>query len=650
MTKPMAKKIAAILLVTSLAGIIAFAISFRLEVAATDYLLTTYGKAKPAQNIVIVTIDENTLATLPYRSPIDRAFLSKLIQKIDQAGAKAIGLDLLIDQPSETQKDQTFLTTLKNLKTPIVIGYATKAEGLTPKQIAFENAFLKTIPKGLVTLLRDNFDGTVRQTFSGRMINGKWQPGLAAALAKVANKQSPLPTGRITYYNNNQNKKTKRKGLPFSFPSYPAHTVQFLPAQWFKDKIVLIGPALPAQDRHATPFTTTKGTTIGNLYGVTIHANILSQFLNGDQITPTAPLATIAIVLGLSLIASLIATLKISPLKRTILTSLLILAFSAVAIYLFINNQIQIPIATPILATVFSSLFFALRQWFKDREQRQFIEQAFSQYVSPAIVAKIIANHERLELGGELRQVTYIFTDLKNFTALCEGLEPPQIAELLNDYLDKMCTLFVEAEATIDKIIGDAVVGFFGAPEPQQDQAERAVQLALKIDQFSQKYCAELQAKNIAFGLTRIGVHKGNAVIGNFGGKRFMDYTGIGDTVNTAARLESANKTFGTRICVSQTVMEDCSSITFRPIGDIILKGKTQPISCYEPLAPTSNNQQQATQQYNKAYTLMANQDNKAVSAFSALKNIYPNDGLINFHATRLHHGERGAIIEMKNK
>ncbi len=663
--RPVLKLLAKTVVVALFASVFAFAISLRLEISLTDYLLTKYGNWKAPENIVIVTIDEDTLAKLPYRSPIDRTLLSKVITKIDNAGAKAIGLDLLIDQPSESQKDTQFLTTIKNLKSPFVIGYANQAEGLTPKQVAFQKTFLKGVQKGLVTLLRDNFDGTVRQTFSGRTIDGKWQPGLAAAIAKAVGKKPPFPTGRITFYNDNANKTTGKttskttdkkgttKGNPFPFATYPAHTVQFLPPAWFKDKIVLIGPTLPAQDRHATAFTTTKGTTVGNLYGVMIHAHILNQFLNDDQISKPGVLTTISIVIVLSLLAGMVASSKIAPLQRLVIIALLLGVFCYSAFYLFRTAHIQIPFVTPIFAAIFASLFFAMRQWFKDREQRQFIEKAFSQYVSPAIVTKIIANHKKLELGGELRHVTYIFTDLQNFTALSESMEPTQIANLLNDYLDQMCALFVEADATIDKIIGDAVVGFFGAPQPQEDQAERAVQLALKIEQFSQAFKQTQLAKGIKFGNTRIGIHKGDAIIGNFGGKRFMDYTGIGDTVNTAARLESANKHFGTRICVSQTVRAACQSVQFRPIGDIILKGKQKAITCFEPIlkAGTSTTEQEThLQEYNKAYTLMADNSKDAPSAFFKLADKYNTDPLTNFHANRLRQGERGVTIELEGK
>jgi adenylate cyclase len=134
--------------------------------------------------------------------------------------------------------------------------------------------------------------------------------------------------------------------------------------------------------------------------------------------------------------------------------------------------------------------------------------------------------------------VTYMFTDLEGFTTLVETEDPVLVTKTLNTYLDRICDLFLDHGATIDKIIGDAVVGFFGAPELQENQAEMAVNLALAVDEFSESFRRVAAEQGLRLGMTRIGINKGKAVIGNFGGDRFFDYTGQGDTVNTAARLE----------------------------------------------------------------------------------------------------------------
>ncbi len=630
------------LLVAAVSCITAFVVCFRLEILTGDYLVANVGQWSDPEDIVIVTIDEDTLATLAYRSPIDRAFLAKIVGKIDQAKPRAIGIDLLIDQPSEPEKDKNFIKTLEALKAPLYVGYGAGSDGLSEKQMAYENASLKNVKKALVTLSRDDFDGTIRQVFTGRLVDGTWYPGLAAALAEVAGHMKPHPIGRSTYFSDT-------KGEPFEFPAYPAHTVNFIPLKWFEDKIVLIGTALPTADRHSTPFSSLHGARVGDLFGVTIHAHMLAQMMSGDRILAPGMVLTILTVLGLTLLASLLVISRFPPLLRLTMVLLVIITFCLAAYTLFRLWQIQIPVTTSVVAATLSSVFLALGQWYQDREQRQFIEKAFSKYVSPAVVKKIVANRKALVLGGETRMVTYVFTDIEGFTSLCEGMKPDEVAPLLNDYLDRMCTLFVEADATIDKIIGDAVVGFFGAPESQDDQTERAVGLALAIDNFSQDYCKSQRVKGIKLGITRIGVHCGNAVIGNFGGSRFMDYTGIGDTVNTAARLEAANKHFGTRICVSRKVRDNSRNHVFRPIGSILLKGKDEPVDCFLPVDPQLSSEPMLAA-YLEAFQSMTDDAKVAGKAFSRLAKSYPDDPLIALHHARLQQGDNGVTITLTEK
>jgi class 3 adenylate cyclase len=245
--------------------------------------------------------------------------------------------------------------------------------------------------------------------------------------------------------------------------------------------------------------------------------------------------------------------------------------------------------------------------------------------------------------------VTYVFTDIAGFTTLAESTEPEVMSRLLNSYLDGLCGLFLEHGATIDKLIGDAVVGFFGAPIEQPDHAERAVGLVLAVDAFSQSFRQAQTLNGLALGITRIGAHTGPAIIGNFGGKKFFDYTGLGDTVNTAARLEGANKVFGTRVCVSGPVAALSPAYRFRPIASVVLKGKLEAVDVFEPLRPDSlDTELEAT--YGAAYALIERGDNGALAALEDLAARWPDDRLVEFHLRRLHRGETGVRIAMIEK
>lgn len=627
----------AILPVAVISTLLALGLFSRLDVWLEDYVITTQNRSIAPDNIVLVTVSEETLANLKYRSPVDRGFLADVVAHVSKAGASAIGLDILIDQPSEPAKDALLKNALESAGIPAVVGYAGEAENLTERQIEYLNLWTDNLTRGLVTLRRDDFDGAIRQIFSGRRNGERHVPSLAAALAGELGVLPPYPAGRIAYF-------SKADGAPFDFPAYPAHTVQFIPSDWFENKIVLIGSALPTADLHQTPFSTTTGTRVGSLYGVTIHAHVLAQILSNQHIHSLGMVESALMVLVASVLAGLVTIWPIAPILRVAALVVMFSIAAVVCLYLFRQSQVLVSPATAIAGATLTAIILAFREWRRDRTARRFVEDTFAKYVSPAVVRRIVANHDQLKLGGETRRVTYVFTDLQGFTAMCEGMDPEQIALLLNDYLDRICTLFIDHAATIDKIIGDAVVGFFGAPEQQDDQCRRAVDLALAIDRFAEEYRAQKRAEGFAWGSTRIGIHNGEAVVGNFGGSRFVDYTSIGDTVNSAARMEAANKVFGTRICVSEAVADECATHQFRPIGEIVLRGKSQKLLCFEPLHPGTMPTAQL-EAYRAAFLTLQQGESDAVEKFARLRKRFPDDPLAAYHHDRLLAGETGSTI-----
>ena len=238
------------------------------------------------------------------------------------------------------------------------------------------------------------------------------------------------------------------------------------------------------------------------------------------------------------------------------------------------------------------------------------------------------------------------FTDLTNFTPLVESSDPEVIVRILNDYLDGVIETIFAHSGTVMKIIGDAVQATFGAPLDDPDHAAHAVACALAIDQFAEGFRADLLTQGIELGSTRVGVNTGQAIIGNFGGKRFFDYTAYGDAVNIAARLEDANKEVGTRICVSESAAEKIVGFQGRPIGTLLLKGKTQAVRCFEPLSMTQADDR-ATATYQNAFALLEAKDPKAKQAFAALMGQNDDDPLAAYHLGRILGGEIGCEITL---
>jgi class 3 adenylate cyclase len=290
------------------------------------------------------------------------------------------------------------------------------------------------------------------------------------------------------------------------------------------------------------------------------------------------------------------------------------------------------------------------KQWHdKERQQKKFIRQAFSRYISPEVVDQLVADPARLSLGGERLEITCVFTDLAGFTSLMEGASPAQVLPVLNRYLDGMCKIVRDHNGTIDKIVGDALHVFFNAPLPQPDHTERAVASAIAMDAYAREFMATEEARAVNFGGTRIGVHTGLAVVGNFGGDSFFDYTAHGDSVNTAARLESANRNLGTSICVSAETAVHCPAIAFRPIGALVLKGKTQPVEAFEPVSAAMSNVATADA-YLAAYEKMRSGSPDAGPTFADLARRFPEDPLIRLHAGRLAGGDTGERIVFAEK
>ncbi len=282
--------------------------------------------------------------------------------------------------------------------------------------------------------------------------------------------------------------------------------------------------------------------------------------------------------------------------------------------------------------------------------QRQLFEAErvrtnLSRFFSPNLAYQLVNNPEELEVGSERRDLTFLFTDLTEFTALVESSEPAVIVALLNEYLDEMTNIVFDHGGTIDKVVGDAIHAIFGAPQPQPDHARRAVQCALDMDAFAMAFMKKKQAEGIALGPTRIGINSGAAMVGNFGGETLFDYTAHGEPINIAARLEAANKALGTRICVSGETVSRIRDFHGRPVGVLMLKGKTDPVEVFEPLPADDGANLEA---YSGAYRSMAAGDAGAAAAFEALAEQTPDDPVVKLHLGRLKAGESGATLDLR--
>ena len=287
-----------------------------------------------------------------------------------------------------------------------------------------------------------------------------------------------------------------------------------------------------------------------------------------------------------------------------------------------------------------------LREARRRQAEAERAHASLSRYFSPQLAKRLAASvDDSTEVTW--RDVAVIFTDITGFTSLVETAAPELLGELLNEYVSGMTDVVFAHEGTVAKVIGDAIEVLFNAPSDQADYAMRAVACAQELDAWAEAFRERWKAKGVNFGVTRIGVHAGPALVGNFGGSRFFDYTAYGDTINTAARLEAANKLLGTRICVSVTIANAVENFRGRPIGDLVLRGRSEPLRAYEPLSAASFGTA-ATSQYGEAFAKLEAGDGNAMPAFAALVGSHAEDPLANFHLKRLLNGAKGVRMQLE--
>jgi adenylate cyclase len=389
--------------------------------------------------------------------------------------------------------------------------------------------------------------------------------------------------------------------------------------------------------------------------GVEAHAQALEQVLLGHYLERPAWASGVeaaALVLG-ALAAGLVA-LWAPAWASAAFTLVLLGGLLGGAWHLFTAQRILLDVASPTLAVLASfGLTSGIHHFISERQQR-WVKEAFSRYVSPNRVAYLVDHPEQLQLGGKRQTCSFVFTDLAGFTTLMEKGDPAEAVRLLNEYLDGMVSIAFAHEATLDRIVGDAVVLLFSAPVPQPDHQQRALNCALAMDAFATEYAARVNASGVAWGHTRIGVHSGEVIVGNFGGKTVFDYRALGDPINTAARLESVNKHFGTRMCVSQQILDGCTDAAVRPVGRLVLKGKSRAIHVFEPLQTTDTAVCASPAAYQAAFDLLVPGDRQdsaaAMAAFEALSQQHPQDPLVQLHLKQLRSGGTDDLIVMADK
>ncbi len=628
--------------VIAVLGVTHFAFLSSAEKTAADIRMAAFQPPMPqSKDIVIAAITEDTLAQFPYRSPVDREFMASVLKALEKKGARMIGVDVLFDQPTEVAKDEVLKKTLRELKTPLFISYTNTPSMVNEDQLAYMNDYVPENMRAAANLATDPFDGSVRWIFPG-LINPGMPLGFPRKVMQLLGQETPNEQIEIAW-------RSKPDAETSVFPIYPAHTAAFLPDEWIKDKIVLIGAIVSLTDRHRTPLAVVHDGDDGLMPGIVVQAHAISQLLEGRSYPRLSKVGDASVTLAFAGLGVLIGTLKFGVLASFVTGFALVIAWWLGAMFGFSHGLPLVPLIAPTLALLLSLWVMDALIGRVERKKRQYIQGAFSRYVSPVVVSQLAENPDALTVSGIKREATFIFTDIAGFTTLSEKLTSEKLAEVLNEYLDGACKIILHYDGTVDKFIGDAIMSIFNAPLAQSDHADRAVKCALELDAYAEAFRKRQNAAGVPLGVTRIGVHTGVATVGNFGSNSRMDYTALGDTVNTAARTEGVNKYFGTRVCCTQETVSQCKSQKFKTIGDVILKGKTEPVTLYSPV---TDEQAESVlyRWYQTTYKMLKTNDPGAAQAVREMHKAHPDDPLIHFHFERVESGLVTSLIVMEDK
>ena len=542
-------------------------------------------------NIKIIKIDDKTMNALGDFSDWDRSVYAELMEILcvsEDVRPAVIGFDILFAADNGDESDKRFAELCaENGNVVTGFSYVFKKElysddegNLIENAMAIDErvmpypALAEATSQGFVNTLIDERDGVIRSTFVYLNENGTRTDSFVSAIYEkymaFLGKEAVYPTDKGAF--------------PFRYSSGVSEYENIslidvldgtIPPQAFDDCVVLVGAyAAGMMDAYYVPVD--KGQ---QMYGVEIHANALQALMDGKTLTAVPDWAN-------GLIAAVIALILMLVCEKLSVAKVVIVCIAAIAAklgagYLLFGAGYSWDNLSAVLMAVLIGIYFVALHYYRARAAKQSIEKAFSKYVAPQVVKEIAKNGTyELKLGGENRDIACLFVDIRGFTPLSESLEPEQVVDILNSYLELTTNCIFRHGGTLDKFIGDATMAVFNAPFDTDDYVYKAVLAAWDIVQGGNKIeeqFVERYGKHVGFG---VGVNCGPAVVGNIGCDFRMDYTAIGDTVNTAARLE-ANAPRST-VYISGAVYEQVKDrITVEEVGEIPLKGKSKGVFVY---------------------------------------------------------------------
>lgn len=583
------------ILASLLAGIVAFLAVFLNLLSAADKAsedVLYHHASGTSGEIRIIKIDDKTMNKLGDISTWDRSVYTKLLNTLcvsEEIRPAVVGFDILLSSEKDAKTDKEFAEICKKYGN-VVCGFSyvfskelqeDESGNLIENSMTIKERVLPykalgdNVSQGFVNALMDNDDSFIRSSF----LSFKESKAVTAKSfsAVVYEKYMESKGLKVEYPTNDSIMNFRYSGNPGDFENVSLIDVLEgnVPATAFDDCIVLVGAyAAGMMDAYFVPVDRSS-----QMYGVEIHANVIQAIMEGKT------LENVNKVVDALISAIVIAIITFACWNLSVVKTIIVCLATAIlkllsGLILFNHGYTMNVLSVPVLAIVIAVIYVAVH-YYEARMAKRSIEKAFSKYVAPQVVEEIAKDGTyELKLGGENRDIAVMFVDIRGFTPLSESLEPEQVVDILNGYLELTTRCIFRHGGTLDKFVGDATMAVFNSPFNTEDYIYKAILTAWDIVQGGNKIEEEFvkrYGKHVGFG---VGVNCGPAVVGNIGCDFRMDYTAIGDTVNTAARLE-ANAPRG-NVYISQSVREALGDrITVEDVGEIPLKGKSKGIFVY---------------------------------------------------------------------
>lgn len=610
--------------------------------------------APAASNVVVVAVDEKSLASETFAST-PRVFFgpyyAELLDGLFQGGAKAVGFDIIFSYTAtrfpaiEPSYDDAMLASLAKYRDRVVLARTATTPVAEPFVAAVFDARRdagRDEPLAIAySELVPSEDGVQRWIYSHyAAADGTRLPTLAARLSEIAGGSGNAPPFLLA-------PTAPLESLPTYAIADVLSCIKSNPEAAkaaFAGKVVLIGSNLAEEDRKRAPdrflkwpsssLTRSDGFGCGlqalgpstpesdSVPGVHIHAAAVGSLLSASGAKMVPAPARIAAAASAAVICATFGLFMSPAITVFALIAFLVALFAASVLGL--GAGAWLPIAVPAIAGLGALLSGQLARFFVEDRRRRRMETAFGCYLAPQIVNQLSEEGSDLKLGGEVREITVMFADLSNFTAISDIMPPTELMELTNRYFKVIVGVIDEMGGYVDKFIGDSVMAMWGAPASAQDSAARAVASAFLIDQRITALNSAASASDSAKFGVKIGISSGPAIVGNVGTPRRLSYTALGSTVNLADRLERVCSTFGCCIAVDSTTMAALKDkYLFCELDSVTLKGKRAPVPVYEAIAPigTATPQQaQYVSRYAAALQCYRRGDwDEAVSIWTAL-------------------------------